>query len=117
MNTVSSASPLERLQLREQLQDLWRRQVEILAVVDDRAGTKRLSASRIEESELARQLAAARADLREVEAAMQRMDRRCYGICEQCAEPIPTVDLFAAPQRRRCSGCDGLGTVVVDERE
>jgi hypothetical protein len=94
VRTASSLSPLERLQLREQLQDLWRGQVEILTIVDDRPGRNRL--------------AAAHADLLEVEAAIQRMDRRCYGICEHCAAPIPTVDLFAAPQRRRCSGCDGF---------
>jgi RNA polymerase-binding transcription factor DksA len=46
---------------------------------------------------------------------MQRMDCRCYGICEHCAEPIPTVDLFAAPQRRRCSGCDGFNRASAGE--
>lgn len=96
VTTISSPSPLERLQLREQLQELWRQQVEILAVVDDRAGRQRR--------------AAARADLLEVEAAMQRLNRRCYGTCEQCSEPIPTEDLLAAPQRRRCSRCDGLAS-------
>lgn len=116
MTTVSSLSPLERLHLREQLQDLWREQVEILAVVDHRAGRWRAVGISVEENQLGGQRAAARTVLDEVEAAMQRMDCRRYGLCEQCAEPIPVVDLLAAPQRRICSGCGGLATADVDQR-
>lgn len=107
VSTANSLSPLERLKLRDQLQDLWRTQVEVLAVVDDRIRRTRGAASGAERGEMAPQRAAARGVLLEVEAAMRRMDCRRYGICERCAEPIPTVDLFAVPQRRRCSACDG----------
>jgi DnaK suppressor protein len=108
VTTASSLSALDRLHLREQLQDLWREQVEILAVVDYRAAGRRAPDTDIEKDELARQRAAARIVLVEVEAAMQRMDCRHYGRCERCAEPIPIVDLFTAPHRRRCAGCDRL---------
>lgn len=107
MITTSLPSPLERLQLRERLQDLWREQVEILAVVDYRAGCARATAGTAAvKPELAQQMAMARSVLAEVEAAMQRMDCRSYGICEQCTEPIPTAELFRVPQRRRCPDCD-----------
>jgi len=114
---TSSLSPLVRLHLREQLQDLWREQVEILAVVDYRAGRGRAAGFGVEEGELAQQRATARTVLLEVEAAMHRMDSRRYGICEQCAKPIPTADLFTAPQRRRCTSCDGFATVAADQRD
>jgi len=117
VTTASPLSPLERLHLREQLQDLWRDQLEIVAVVDYRAGTRRADAAGVEREELALQRATARSVLLEVEAAMHRMDCRRYGVCEKCAEPIPIVDLLMAPHRRRCAGCDGLARVTVHPRD
>lgn len=118
MITASLPSPLERLHLRERLQDLWREQVERLAVVDYRAGcARRTAGAGVEKGGPAEQMSVARAVLAEVEAAMKRMDCRRYGICEQCAEPIPTADLFSAPQRRRCADCDGLAAVADPQGE
>ncbi|MEX1368002.1 MAG: TraR/DksA family transcriptional regulator [Nannocystaceae bacterium] len=40
------------------------------------------------------------ARMREVEAALQRMDRGTYGICEETDEPIPFARLRAEPTTR-----------------
>ncbi|MCA9712379.1 MAG: TraR/DksA C4-type zinc finger protein, partial [Myxococcales bacterium] len=40
------------------------------------------------------------ARLREVEAALQRMDDGTYGICEETDEPIPFARLHAEPTTR-----------------
>lgn len=114
MTTASLLSPLERLHLRDQLQDLWRKQVEVLALVDDRTGGTRGAASGGGRAEFAPQRRAARAVLLEVEAAIRRMDGRRYGICEQCAEPISAADLFTVPQRRRCPDCEITTTGAAD---
>lgn len=117
MATASPLSPLERLHLREQLQDLWREQLEIVTVVDYRVGTRQADAAGVEPDELARQRTTARRLLVEVEAAMHRMDCRRYGVCEVCAEPIPIVDLLMAPHRRCCAGCDGLATEASERQD
>jgi DnaK suppressor protein len=117
VTTASPLSPLERLHLREQLQDLWRDQLEIVVAVDYRVGTRRADAAGVEPEKLARARATARSVLVEVEAAMHRMDWRRYGVCEKCAQPIPIVDLLMTPHRRHCAGCDGFATVTGERQE
>jgi RNA polymerase-binding transcription factor DksA len=51
---------------------------------------------------LARQ---ARDHLREVDAALARLDDGTYGRCEVCGEPIPGPRLEARPVARTCVGC------------
>ncbi|HEV2387996.1 MAG TPA: TraR/DksA family transcriptional regulator [Candidatus Acidoferrales bacterium] len=43
--------------------------------------------------------------LREIEAALNRMDRGSYGVCESCGEPIPEARLRALPWARYCVKC------------
>jgi RNA polymerase-binding transcription factor DksA len=95
-------TPLERLQLRDRLQELWREQVETLSTAAVRAHT----ASPEPGSEsVARQLSTARIKLTELEAAMHRMDARRFGLCEVCAGAIEFEDLLVRPQARRCPTC------------
>jgi DnaK suppressor protein len=42
------------------------------------------------------------ADLREVDAALERLDEGTYGRCEQCAAAIPVERLAALPATRYC---------------
>jgi len=42
------------------------------------------------------------AEMAEVEAALQRLDRGTYGICEACGQPIPDGRLEAKPAARYC---------------
>jgi hypothetical protein len=44
-------------------------------------------------------------ELREIDAALRRIEAGSYGTCERCGEPIPAVHLNAAPQSRYCAGC------------
>jgi len=46
-----------------------------------------------------------RDELREVEAALRRLDSGTYGDCESCAEPIPLKRLLVQPAAARCAGC------------
>ncbi len=41
-------------------------------------------------------------ELREVEAALQRMNLDTYGVCEDCRQPIDYARLSAYPTARRC---------------
>lgn len=41
-------------------------------------------------------------ELREVEAALQRMDERSYGICDECGNEIPFERLQVQPAAIRC---------------
>ena len=43
--------------------------------------------------------------LREVEAALERMDRGTYGLCETCGAQIPPERLEARPYARQCVTC------------
>jgi len=43
--------------------------------------------------------------LKEVEAALTRMDQGTYGICESCEQPIPEARLRALPWARYCVKC------------
>jgi len=55
-------------------------------------------------------LSAARVDheirqLREMDAALARMDSEEFGTCVDCGEPIPAARLVANPAAVRCVGC------------
>jgi RNA polymerase-binding transcription factor DksA len=55
---------------------------------------------------LARQAAAERHALAEIEAALERITARRYGWCEQCSRLIGMARLAAQPQARYCAACD-----------
>lgn len=46
-----------------------------------------------------------RQEMREVEAALQRLDTGTYGDCESCAEPIPLSRLLVQAAATRCAAC------------
>jgi len=43
--------------------------------------------------------------LRAIEAALQRIDRRSFGVCETCGQPIPAARLNAVPWAGLCKDC------------
>ena len=47
----------------------------------------------------------ARDHLREVDAALARLDDGSYGRCEVCGQPVPEPRLEARPVARTCVGC------------
>jgi len=46
-----------------------------------------------------------RAQLAQVEHALQRLDAGTYGVCEGCGEAIAPARLEAIPEAARCVGC------------
>ncbi|MEO0010109.1 MAG: TraR/DksA C4-type zinc finger protein [candidate division WOR-3 bacterium] len=56
--------------------------------------------------ELASQFKSIESDaLREIDAALDRIARGTYGICERCGEPIPLARLEVIPYARLCMKC------------
>jgi len=47
----------------------------------------------------------ARDHLAQIEAAMRRLAQGGYGICEDCAQPIPAARLAARPAATTCLSC------------
>lgn len=43
--------------------------------------------------------------LREVDQALERIDKGEYGVCEECGDPISIKRLNAVPWARRCLEC------------
>lgn len=93
---------MERLELRDRLQELWREQVETLSTAAVRAHT---ASSESASEAVALQLSVARMNLTELEAAMHRMDARRFGLCEVCAGAISIEELLVRPHARRCASC------------
>jgi DnaK suppressor protein len=53
--------------------------------------------------------AQAQAAVEEIDDALQRIDRKTYGACERCQEPIPKARLRALPYARLCVACKSGG--------
>jgi DnaK suppressor protein len=47
----------------------------------------------------------ARTSIRDIQAALQRIENGTYGACETCGEPIGERRLQAIPEATRCVGC------------
>jgi DnaK suppressor protein len=58
-----------------------------------------------ERAQLAALLAAAHADLAEIDSALGRLDDGTYGRCEQCGAAIAAERLLARPAARQCFTC------------
>lgn len=48
---------------------------------------------------------AARRELAEIDAALERIAAGSYGVCERCGVPIPAGRLMARPTATRCVSC------------
>lgn len=103
-------SPLQRLHLRDALQDMWRDQVcritELSVELHDAlrdvyaSGTARLLPRPVTAA-----VVEARFRLTEIERAMQRLDDRTYGRCTGCGTNIPFEALALRPEVEACSDC------------
>jgi DnaK suppressor protein len=44
-------------------------------------------------------------ELREIDEALERIRDKTFGICEECAKPVPEARLEAIPYARLCAAC------------
>jgi RNA polymerase-binding transcription factor DksA len=115
---------LERLRLRDALQDLWREQVreitELSLGIRDHAESAPAGArTRTLQPATMRALIGARESLEEIERATRRLDDRSYGRCVRCGLWMSMDWLLDRPNRQLCSSCDPapVGShVAADER-
>jgi len=61
-----------------------------------------------ERAQLSALLRHATAHLADVDAALDRIARGCYGHCERCGEALSDERLAALPAARRCVACAAL---------
>ena len=91
----------KRQELIGQLKE-WREEVRVEPVTEDEGG--QASWAQMEHMAFAT-LEQGQRTLSEVEAALRRVDRGTYGVCEGCGEPIPEARLRALPWARFCIAC------------
>jgi DnaK suppressor protein len=109
MATSSLAlAPLERLRLREELQDRWRDQVRRITELslDLHSAFERDEDRNIDPAAVAIALSESRLRLGDIEEAMRRLDDHSYGSCLACSAPVAYPELMAEPERRYCGECD-----------
>jgi RNA polymerase-binding transcription factor DksA len=108
MTTISEElTPLERLRLRDLLQDSWRdevRRITELSLELHTALDPAADCDVVPES-VAAALSEARLRLGEIERAMSRLDDRSYGRCAACFGTIPYCALVDDPAGRYCDEC------------
>jgi len=105
-------TPVERLQLRDALQDRWREQVRQITLLslarhdrEDAKGGGLPTDIPSEGSSLDSSIHRARARLEDIEQAMRRLDDRSYGHCLGCGEQIGFTRLFQTPEETSCERC------------
>jgi RNA polymerase-binding transcription factor DksA len=108
-------TPLERLQLRDALQDRWREQVRQITLLSlaryDREESYASAplATPAQGPSLDAAIDRARVRLDALEQAMRRLDNRSYGSCGRCGEPIGFPRLAETPEATVCDRCSREG--------
>lgn len=109
---VGQLTPLQRLQLRDSLQDRWREQVRQITLLglarhdhDDRGDVRSPIGASTDVRALDAAIHRARGRLENLEQAMRRLDDRSYGHCRGCGEQIGYTRLAQTPEETRCARC------------
>jgi RNA polymerase-binding transcription factor DksA len=111
-------APLERLHLREALQDHWRdevRRITLLSLemyddLDAEEPIHVLDAEAGRDIPTTDALEAARRRLTDLERALHRLDDGSYGRCTHCGTVLPYQQLTADPLTVACNACRfGIG--------
>jgi len=100
------AATLDRLQ--QSL--LAQRSAQVDVVFESQASATELAEHRGSENIVSRELATASAArarevIRELDAALERMEQGTYGLCGRCRSAIPVARLEALPHARFCVRC------------
>ena len=100
----------ELARLRQLL--LEERAVQAVLAVEHEVAVNELTGQRDVDSVVERELAEvsfgrARDTVEDIDAALARMDRGTYGVCERCGMAIAIERLQAIPHTRSCVACPG----------
>ena len=100
----------ELARLRQVL--LEERAAQAVLAVEHEVAVKELTGQRDVDSVVERELAEvslgrAREAVADIDAALARIDRGTYGLCERCGVPIAIERLEAIPHTRSCVACPG----------
>jgi len=99
-------SPLDRLHLREQLQDRWRDEVRRITELSvDLHTAFDGDVLRPDAVGLAEAITRSRLHLVDIEDAMHRLDDRSYGTCAACDVTLSMEWLAERPEARHCEQC------------
>lgn len=99
-----TASELSRAQLRELTEELQRERARAeRALGVDASGAAPEGASTGSADAAVRSIAVERHDA--ILEALRRMDDGSYGICAECAQPIPYGRLIVMPETKHCLTC------------
>ncbi|MBI4057478.1 MAG: TraR/DksA family transcriptional regulator [Elusimicrobia bacterium] len=96
------------LKMKEDLRKIVQRTQDIKSVGQD-TGDEADQATQSLEKELMFELSDnERTMLDNIEAALRKMDKGTYGICESCRKPIPKKRVQALPFARYCIECQSI---------
>jgi RNA polymerase-binding protein DksA len=109
LERLRTALEAQRAQARREIEALGADPAADEVVFVGDAGFSDRSHSTEERSRLVTLVESHRANLREVEAALARMDAGTYGICVRCGNPIAPDRLEALPWASLCIDCKQKG--------
>jgi RNA polymerase-binding transcription factor DksA len=117
-----AASPAHESQasIREALEDQWRRDVAQLVQLSMELCDARSDGYVVGDDsvrEMVARVAALRLSLRDIEAALLRLEEGRYGRCEQCGTAIRLERLEVMPQTRYCVDCQRSSRVMRNTSE
>ena len=109
LDRLRAALQTQRAQAHREIEELGADPSADEVVFVSDAGFSDRSHSTEERSRLIALVESHRANLRDVEAALERMDAGTYGICLRCGEPISGERLEALPWAALCIDCKQKG--------
>ncbi|MFN8232829.1 MAG: TraR/DksA family transcriptional regulator [Actinomycetota bacterium] len=109
LERLSAALVSQRAQARREIEELGADPDADEVVFVGDPGFSDRSHSTEERSRLIALVGSHRANLRDVDAALARIDAGTYGICSRCGNPIPSERLEALPWAALCIDCKHRG--------
>jgi DnaK suppressor protein len=100
---VPALTNVQRVQLRELLDECWRQHV--VELTDLAVDFHAFDEEGAERDEVAYRLAGVRRRLVDIESALQRVQSRTYGWCDGCDRRMPFEQLELRPDTRYCRAC------------
>lgn len=106
IETVPALTHVQRVQLRQLLDERWQQQV--VELTDLAVEFHAFDGADADRDDLAYRLAGVRRRLVEIESALHRLQSRTFGRCEACDRRMPFEQLEARPEAPYCPVCQPL---------